>query len=229
MSPVLIEKVSPTNLEWLGPPNLQLGLSSDQYAQTFIKKGHEVFLAAAAAVLLQICLVVIATVTVYHDWTRDAISVEPENYGYPCYVLGTVSLCIGIGICSRAVERNTTEFAWRVLSPEERKPEKQFPKGRPLPKFKPEEDNAPRLMWLQKSQEVSDQAFDGYAILAGPKYHVITSSRLEDTERHFVKEDSTESPKDQPYCMTPPVGRAKAPLEAQKSVCNPRNMVYPPL
>lgn len=49
-------------------------------------------------------------------------------------------------------------------------------------RYKPGLHSSPRLIWLQQNQEVSDQAFNGYAIFAGAKHHVITSSRLEDTE-----------------------------------------------
>ena len=44
----------------------------------------------------------------------------------------------------------------------------------------PKKGECARVIWLQKSQEVSDQSFGGYAILGGPKYHIITSSRRED-------------------------------------------------
>lgn len=175
-----------TEFDWLGAPNIQLGLASNQYDPGVIRKGHEVFLAAIAAVLLQLSLIAIATVTVYHSPTRRAISIEPENYGYPCYIVGTVFLCIGIAICSIAIERNTTELEWRVL-PLKKDEGENTSRVVPTSKYKPGIESAPRLLWLQQSQEVNDQAFQGYAILAGPKYHVITSSRLEDAERHRVK------------------------------------------
>jgi hypothetical protein len=174
------------NFEKLGPPNLQLGLSSDQYEERKFTKRHEIIVAAVAAVILQAGLISIATVTVFHDRTRRAISVEPEVYGYPCYVIGTVFLCIGVGICARAIERNTTEFDWQVLEEKERKP-LGSDAGECISNHKtamehiPPVKDCPRLFWLQKKQEASDQAFDGYTILAGPKWHIITSSRLEDT------------------------------------------------
>ena len=105
----------------MGPPNLQLGLSSDQYEEQNITKRLGVVVAAVAAVILQTGLIAIATVTVYHDRTRRAIAFVPDDYGYPCYVIGTVLLCIGVGICAKAVERNTTKFDWRLTPPEERK------------------------------------------------------------------------------------------------------------
>jgi hypothetical protein len=166
--------------KWLGPPNLQLGLSSDQFEKGLPKKGHEVFIAAVVAVVLQASLIVIASVTIYHERTRRAISFEPKDYGYPCYIAGSVLLSIGVGICSLAVERNTVEYDWKVLarnkSGEESAHERISAIGNQT-----DISDSPRLLWLQQSQEVNDQSFSGYAILAGPKYHVITSSRIEDT------------------------------------------------
>jgi hypothetical protein len=169
------------NFERLGPPNLQLGLSSDQYEERKFTKRHEVIVAAVAALILQVGLISIATVTVFHDRTRRTLSVEPEIYGYPCYVVGTVFLCVGLGICAKAIERNTTEFDWQVLSEQERDPLRDDAGTQSTATgHKVSVDNCPRLFWLQKKQEVSDQAFDGYTILAGPKWHIITSSRRED-------------------------------------------------
>jgi hypothetical protein len=173
------------DFERLGPPNLQLSLSSDQFEKGAFTKRHEIVMAAVAAVILQAGLISIATVTVFHGRTRRAIAVEPENYGYPCYVIGTVLLCIGVGICARAVERNTTEYAWQVLEEKERNPPRNNGGEDTLTpstatKNGTSVDYYPRLFWLQKKQEVSDQAFDGYTILAGPKRHIITSSRRED-------------------------------------------------
>jgi hypothetical protein len=175
------------DFERLGPPNLQLGLSSDQFEESRFKKRHETVMAAVVAVILQAALISIATVTVFHDRTRRAIAFEPENYGYPCYVIGTILLCIGVGICARAVERHTTEYDWQVLEEKERNPlrndgEEDIPIQSTATKITPSVDDYPRLFWLQKKQEVSDQAFDGYTILAGSKTHIITSSRRDDTK-----------------------------------------------
>lgn len=163
----------------LGPPNLQLGLSSDQFQKGFPKKGDEIFLAAVVAVLLQASLIAIATLTVYHESTRRAVSFDPENYGYSCYIIGSIILSIGVGVCSFAVERNTVEYDWKVLVRNKSGGE-SAPETIPKTTKNKDSDDAPRLLWLQKTQVVNDQAFGGFAILAGPKHHVITSSRIED-------------------------------------------------
>ncbi|KAH4204597.1 hypothetical protein HBI25_219440 [Parastagonospora nodorum] len=165
--------------ESLGPPNLQLGLSTDQFGTGFFKKRHEIFIAAVAAVLLQASLIAVATITVYHERTRRAISFEPKSYGYSCYITGSILLSIGVGVCSLAVERNTVEYDWRLLV-QNNAEEESVPRRTPATEGNANIDHSPRLLWLQQSQEVNDQSFGGYTILAGPKYHVITSSRIED-------------------------------------------------
>jgi hypothetical protein len=153
-----------------GPPNLQLNLSSDQFEKALIRKRHELFLAATFAVFLQLALIAIAAVTVFWGSVRESLEFEPTGYGFSCYVVGSGLLAFGMGLCSLAVEQSTSERAWRVLEDEKK------------PKFEDEElKQYPRLIWLQQSQTVSDQSFDPYAILAGPKRHVVTSSRIEDT------------------------------------------------
>lgn len=150
-----------------GPPNLQLNLSSDHFEEAWMRKRHELFLAAVAAVILQLGLLAIAAVTVFHEATRNATEFAPKGHGFPAYLIGSLLLAFGMGLCSLAIEQSTTEKKWRV--PED---------GRATP-----DDKLliyPRLIWLQQGQTVSDQSFKPFAILAGPKRYVITSSRKED-------------------------------------------------
>jgi hypothetical protein len=185
--------------KWLGPPNLQLGLSSAQFEAGFFKQRHETFAAAFAGVLLQIGLIAIATITVTNARIRQAVHFDIKNYGYLCYVIGSIMLSIGVGLCSFLVERNTVECDWKLKVPSrgggktghktalaERQSISTLEAtiaaadSRVVGSFK--QDSAPRLLWLQKSQELNDQAFNGYCILAGPQRHVVTSSRIEDTQ-----------------------------------------------
>jgi len=164
-------------LESAAPPNLQLNLSSDHFTRSPIRKGHELFLAAATAVVLQTGLLAIAGITVYHEPTRDALGSAHKPWGLPCYIAGSILLSIGIGICARSVERSTVEKCYSIpgkwlsgyISDEER-------------------DSCPRLLWLQQNQTVNDQAFEGYVVLAGPKRRVVTSRRVEDPDKSALAE-----------------------------------------
>ncbi|WXC67156.1 hypothetical protein SNK03_012925 [Fusarium graminearum] len=153
---------SETELPPPGPPNLQLNLSSDYYDQGRLKKGHEIILAAIAAVLIQIGLLAIAGVTALYLDPESHRFLESKVYGLPCYVAGSVLLSIGTGLCSIIVEHSTIEHSWETVK-----------EGNNQTNI----NQVPRLVWLQQKHTVNDQGFNGYVILAGSKKRVITSRR----------------------------------------------------
>ncbi|RSL49481.1 hypothetical protein CEP54_012405 [Fusarium duplospermum] len=171
-----------------GPPNLQLNLSSDHFDQNTLKKRYELILAAVAAVLLQAGLIVVAATTAYHLKPGSFSLFETKVYGFPCYAVGSVLLSIGTGLCSFIVEHSTVEHSWEADNCAGPKTDGKKAKieGK---KAKPQ-DNAPRLVWVQRYQTVNDQSFQGYVILAGPKRRVITSRRDDDIGKHHASEDS---------------------------------------
>lgn len=178
------------NFEWLGPPNLQLGLSSDYLETGLWKQRYERPLAATAAIALQLILITIAAVVVFHSYTRSLLDFKPKVYSFPCYAGGSLLLSAGIGICSWAVERNTVEYSWRVRRDLKKK---QQSKSCKLLSPSKTDGSLPRLLWLQQNQMVSDQLFEGYAILAGPKQNITTSTRLEDVMKALQKRDNEET------------------------------------
>ncbi|KAK3312638.1 hypothetical protein B0H66DRAFT_484763, partial [Apodospora peruviana] len=165
-----------SSFDFIGAPNLQLNVSSGQSSRQ--KKAGELFAAAVVAVVLQLSLLIIAAVTVYHEPTKASIGYDPPPYGFPCFVAGSVLLFIGMGICSFAIESSTVEFMWKRNN--KKHDVKIVPDARPTPKSMV--GQYPRLIWLQQSQRVNDQAFGAYAILGGSKRYILTSSRQEDVE-----------------------------------------------
>src|SRR5689334_17103420 len=87
------------------------------------------------------------------------------------------------------MERSTVEYTWQVRSRSRKDPEKRAAKSSSTRGV----DTTPRLVWFQQDQEVSDKKFKGYAILAGAKQHIVSSSRLEDT-RNLIKSVKPEEP-----------------------------------
>ncbi|KAJ3457220.1 hypothetical protein MRS44_014361 [Fusarium solani] len=164
-----------------GPPNLQLNLSSDHFDQNTLKKRHELILAAVAAVLLQTGLIVIAATIAYRLDPGSSSLFEIKVYGFPCYAAGSLLLSIGTGLCSFIVEHSTIEHSWEAVNLAGAKTDGK--------KAKPQQ-NAPRLVWIQRYQTVNDQSFKGYIILAGPKRRVITSRRDDDIKKHHLTDDS---------------------------------------
>ena len=152
------------DIEDLGPPNLQLNLASDHVDTRHQSKHFELLAAAAFAVIIQAGLIVLAITTTSYAPLRDRIGSQPKAYGLPCYIAGSVLLSAGVGFCSFVVERKTKEVSWTLS---------QHATG---------EDGTirtqcPQLMYVQKRQQVNDQAFDAYLLFAGPKNKVIASSR----------------------------------------------------
>lgn len=163
------------------PPNIQLNLASDHFDTSRMRKGHEIFIAATVAILLQTGLIVIAAITAYRVSPSSSIF-ESRVYGFPCYAVGSLLLSLGTGLCSFVVEHSTDEYSWEVQD-----------KGKPVTKA-----NAPQLIWLQQKQKVNDQSFNGYVISAGLKHRVITSSRREKPERHRLRNKSKTKSEEDP-------------------------------
>jgi hypothetical protein len=156
-----------------------------------LKKRHELFLAAVFAVALQLGLIAIAVVTVLHGPTRASLS-EPKVYGVPCYVAGSFLLSLGMGICSLAIEQSSVEFSWTTEVEKEKPTSSHNESKRGL-------DVCPRLIWLQQGQTVNDQTFEPYAILAGPKRYIVSSSRIEDAKRWTQKRSTGSSSDDDSF------------------------------
>ncbi|KAG5800556.1 hypothetical protein H9Q69_000443 [Fusarium xylarioides] len=164
------------------PPNIQLNLASDHFDTRRLKKGHEIFIAATIAIILQTGLIAIAAITAYRVSPNSSSIFESRVYGFPCYAVGSLLLSLGTGLCSFVVEHSTDELSWEVQN-----------NGKPVTK-----DIAPQLIWLQQKQKVSDQSFNGYVISARSKRRVITSSRREKPERHRVRNTSKTQSEEEP-------------------------------
>lgn len=159
------KRLSRESLKDLGPPNLQLNFSSDHVGTYRYAKRIELIVTAIIAVTMQTGLLALAAATVLYQPLRNSIGSDPKGYGLPCYFAGSIMLSVGVGVCSYAVERNTTEFVWTILNKQEKSKDRE------------DLDRYPRLIFLQKRQVVNDQAFDAFAMLAGPKRQIIASAR----------------------------------------------------
>jgi hypothetical protein len=153
------------------PPNLQLNLASTHTDDSWNQKRIELIVTAILAIIIQSGLIVLAATSVTYPPLRRSIRFEAKVYGLPCYIAGSVLLSIGIGICSYAVERNTVEYAWTL--PKSSKDWKRAGNG----------GRRPNLVFLQKRQTVNDQAFNAYAMFAGPKHEIIASTRKSSSGR----------------------------------------------
>ncbi|EYB34546.1 hypothetical protein FG05_30015 [Fusarium graminearum] len=140
----------------LRSPNLQLNIPCKDVSE---KKHHyHLVLAAIVALVLQVALLAIAVSTVYFISGFD-----PEPWGLPCYLGGSILLFFGMLACSVAIEKRTRELTW----------------------YRPGVGEDPKefyLLWIQRNQRVSEQDFGSLVIDGGTRRHLMTSSREEDLE-----------------------------------------------
>lgn len=199
--PITKPIAKPSLLGFLGPPNIHLNAAPTKV--TSKAKTHELRGSFFCAVILQLGLLVIAAVTVYHKHTRNSIGHDAKPWGFPCYVGGSVLLFLSMFICSVVVEVSTKELKWtRVNKPSDTEKEDQGQKKADSDQQKSDHSSAvllnhddrthqaqgnkqsglidprkPRVLWIQPQQRINDQAFDPLIYPGGARNHIITSSR----------------------------------------------------
>ena len=138
-------------------PNISLNLHRSS-------KGGELYTAALCGIVLQFGMLVFCGFSVYHQEFSQRF---PKNgrpvgaYAFPIMALGTILLMVGMLICSAVVEKSTVETEY-------------LRKGKG--------SNDVRLLWLQKSHTVSDQAFDSFVLgqSSSRRDRILTSRRQGD-------------------------------------------------
>lgn len=137
-------------------PNMSLNFGGNRVQDI------EFFAVAVFGVMLQLGVIVYALLSsLLSPW-----NLQVKKAGYqssifaPLMISGTVSLVIGMYLCSQIIEQSTVEELWQV----KRKTQKQA---------------EVQLAWLQRGGEVNDQIFDSYAIF--PALPVQVGSRQVDS------------------------------------------------
>ncbi|PGH17795.1 hypothetical protein AJ79_00936 [Helicocarpus griseus UAMH5409] len=180
-------------------PNLQLNQYSDK--PSINHNDGWLFGAAATGIILQVGVLVIAGITVYHGPTKAAIGQKNDVYGFPFFLSGTVVLVFGMLLCSWVIERSTEEIFWKTnidrdescTDPTTRSTQNiksSISTSSPGEGRNSKEDDLtknqnlkfPHLIWLQRKHVVNDQAFDPFVILGGAKKGILTSCRAPDGE-----------------------------------------------
>lgn len=75
-------------------------------------------------VFVQGMVLTVSALVVSWNWQKSGRSVS--GYGYPCFLIGTLGIAVGLVLCSRVIEGSTTEktlrprldpqmFDWRVV------------------------------------------------------------------------------------------------------------------
>ncbi|MCJ1342203.1 hypothetical protein MMC31_000383 [Peltigera leucophlebia] len=135
-------------------PNMQLNISVN--STSTVQRNYTLLFCAFLGTALQLTVLIVSGLTVYHHALSARIGAPFKAYGFPLFVAGTVLLVLGMVICSYTIEQSTIERSWQ--------PENQSKLG---------------IIWLQRKQSVNDQSFDPFLIVGGVKDSVITSTRVD--------------------------------------------------
>lgn len=145
---------------------------------------------ALVGIVLQFGYLVFVGAGVYHpSWKKHFLKEgEPVGtYAYPILAIGTVSIVLGMIICSDVVERSTVETRWVAGSKYlealpaalSRRSTRASLIGR-TPGFNINNESklGARLLWLQKNHTVGDQIFESFVMFAqGKRESVMMSHR----------------------------------------------------
>jgi ankyrin repeat protein len=118
----------------------------------------ELRMVAVIGTMLQLGVLVYAGFATYYPTLmllRNGLPIV--GYAFPCTAAGTLILVAGMLVCSHVVESSTEEKRYRAG-----------------------QGTDTRVVWLQKTQTVSDQSFDSFAIFAEEKRILITTSQRAD-------------------------------------------------
>ena len=137
----------------------------------------DLYVFALCGLILQFGMLVFCGFSVYHPTFSLRFHKSGQKvaaYAYPIMATGTITLAIGMVICSAIVEGSTKE---EVYVPVAQGDHVDGSSGGP----------ESRILWLQKSHVVSDQKFDSFVIFgqdgSSSRYPVLTSRR--DTENEL--------------------------------------------
>ncbi|KAH7013118.1 hypothetical protein EDB80DRAFT_364139 [Ilyonectria destructans] len=128
-------------------PNISLN-SHSQFGRT------EVRIVAVIGTILQLGILILATFATYYPtkkFFKDGQRIAP--YAFVCFVVGTILLVLGGLLCAHVVETSTDERVYR-----------------------PGLGRKARIVWLQKTNAVSDQVFDSFALFPMDERTIITTS-----------------------------------------------------
>ncbi|KAF8541770.1 hypothetical protein BDD12DRAFT_945844 [Trichophaea hybrida] len=146
-------------------PNVLINLQASN-------KSKDLYFTAGCGLLLQVGVLLYSGMTVYNqafkpNFSKDGRTVN--TYAYPIMAIGTVTLIIGVALCSAVIEMSSTESEW-VVQPSMTNSQPSMERSMNV-----------RLLWLQRSNSVNSQNFDPVVMFApdGPDHRtsIRTSGR----------------------------------------------------
>ncbi|KAH7460498.1 hypothetical protein FOMA001_g19467 [Fusarium oxysporum f. sp. matthiolae] len=147
-------------------PNLTLNIHSQ------VGRG-ELYAVALFGIVVQLGILAYYACSTYYPPLRFYLLNKDdviENHAFPCTAAGTTLIVAGMLICSLIVEKSTSEKRYLPIS----------------------KTTEARVVWLQRSGTVNDQAFESFAIYPESPQAVITTSRRASRTRSQGREASSD-------------------------------------
>lgn len=117
---------------------------------------RELCLWASVGFVLQTIALVFPGISTYLlDWKKGGDPIDA--YGYPCFVVGTISMTIGVMLCGHIIEGATQETNFIFT--------------------KKAENRGLRILCLQKAVTIGDQHFPSCAIFLAERDRILRTSR----------------------------------------------------
>ncbi|KAF2250191.1 hypothetical protein BU26DRAFT_296992 [Trematosphaeria pertusa] len=156
-SPVILRNTVDHELNLTPAPNLTLNVQNQV-------RRVELYVVALIGIALQLGVVLYSGFATYHPALMLPKDGNPvADYAFPCTAAGTVLLVAGMLMCAYVIETSTTERTYRRVD------------GRKA-----------RIVWLQKSGTVNDQAFEPFAIFPSNAQLLVTTSRRAPGPKNFA-------------------------------------------
>jgi len=145
-------------------PNLSLSVKNATASKL------ELRLWATLGAILQLAAMAFPGVATYY-WHWEKGGAPVVSYGYPCFLIGTSFVLVGVMVCGHIIEGITTE--------------RNFEPSR-WDQDDPERDEVTHIVRLQRSCTVGDQLFPSVAIFNSADDLILRTSRLgEDIHREY--------------------------------------------
>ena len=145
-------------------PCLSLNVNPDTKGSLF----NELWWSAIAGIIIQNAVLLLAGLMSYHDTSIRVLGNAGSPYTFPILLAGTYAVTLGSFLCTLVIEQSSVETIY-TRKPEFRK------SGKGLTDV--------RILWLQGSENVSDQNFESYAVIAKDQRNgIMTSSRKPHSE-----------------------------------------------
>ncbi|CCX17138.1 Similar to hypothetical protein [Tuber melanosporum Mel28]; acc. no. XP_002841517, partial [Pyronema omphalodes CBS 100304] len=170
-SPTAVDpEKSPQNAQPPPPPDGQQAAPNISLNLEKGRKKIQLWAAAICGLLLQSSVLVCCGLLVYLPNLRQKLPKDGSGpWAFPVLAAGTISLVIGMFICSGVIDQST------------KKTEYVLKKGRNNASTDRSENSEFRVLWLQSSYIVSDQTFDSFVLFGRQPSDRILTSRRNDT------------------------------------------------